>query len=86
MSNGEEFHVYFQVYGGQDDADGNADLEITYGFEGKAGGAWMALGEPVAPGVFAALLLILLGVWVTRRPAPPVVREGAGRAVWRVAA
>jgi hypothetical protein len=47
VSNGEEFHVYFQVYGGEDDAQGNADLEITYAFEGKAGADWMALGQPV---------------------------------------
>jgi hypothetical protein len=47
VRNGEEFHVYFQVYGGENSADGTADLEITYAFEGKAGGDWMALGEPV---------------------------------------
>ena len=47
VSNGEEFHVYFQVYGGEDGADGAPIFEITYAFEGKAGGAWMALGKPV---------------------------------------
>ncbi len=47
VSNGEEFHVYFQVYGAADGADGVPDLEITYAFEGRTGGAWMALGKPV---------------------------------------
>jgi len=47
VTNGEEFHIYFQVYGGENGADGTADLDITYGFEGKTGGAWMALGAPI---------------------------------------
>ena len=47
VTNGEDLNIYFQVYGGEDRADGTANLEITYAIEGKTGGAWMALGAPV---------------------------------------
>jgi len=45
--NGEEFHLYYQVYGAGLAADGKPSLAIRYRFSGKSGDSWVEIGPPI---------------------------------------
>jgi GWxTD domain-containing protein len=45
--NGEEFHLYYQVYGAGLAANGKPSLAIRYRFSGKSGDAWEEIGPPI---------------------------------------
>jgi hypothetical protein len=46
--NGEEFHLYYQVYGAGPAADGKPSLAIRYRFSGRSGEAWEDIGPAIA--------------------------------------
>jgi GWxTD domain-containing protein len=47
VPNGEDFHLYYQVYGAETGPEGTPHLETTYRFEARVGAAWTELGQPV---------------------------------------
>jgi len=47
LRNGDTFHLYYQVYGAKQGADGTPRLAISYQFEGDTGADWEPIGEPI---------------------------------------
>ena len=47
LRNGEEFHLYYQVYGAQAGDDGPTRIDAVYRFQVRAGGEWTDLGNPI---------------------------------------
>ena len=47
LRNGEEFHLYYQIYGAREGEDGDLVLDLTYRFQGNTGAEWVDLGDPI---------------------------------------
>jgi GWxTD domain-containing protein len=47
LRNGDDFEVYYQIYGATTGPDGHPSLAIRYSFAGRAGEDWQAIGGPI---------------------------------------
>lgn len=48
LRNGDDFNLYYQVYGAERPPEGSAEMDVRYRFDGWTEGAWIPIGDPIA--------------------------------------